>query len=556
MTPPSPTALATRRVPFSAFKTFPPLFERYCTAYEDVAEFYAGDFRSAEARRAAADRAAAHERDRATLADVLLEQNERWGLGPKTRENIEALRERGTVAVVTGQQVGFLTGPLYTVYKTITALQLAEQLAEETGRTVVPVFWVEGEDHDFEEIAGVTVLSRNEARKIRYAGPEMPHEGNLGAVGRLPLDGQAEAALGELDEALPPTEFKDALMARVRDAYAADVHLEDAFVRLLRDFFPEAGLVFLNPDDVRLKALTAPLFRREIEDGEAAAARVERASEKLRGPFHAQVQARPLNLFLLDASGRHPIDLEGDGRFRLRNRGRSFTKDELLGRLDEAPEQFSPNVILRPLMQDLLLPTAAYVAGPGEVSYFAQYKGVYDWAGIPMPIIYPRASATLVESKVQKVLERYGLGVADFEEETDKVFRRLVVGGLEADVDEAFKGCHAAPAPGRRRSEAEGAGGGPDARQGGGGGADVARQGAGAAEGAGGEGGEAEPGRRARPARKSRRGPLPRRQAPGAHPLRALLPQQVQPRPPRRPPRHPLPRHDGAPGRGAVGFFE
>ena len=227
-------------------------------------------------------------------------------------------------------------------------------------------------------------------------------------------------------------------MARVRDAYAPDVRLEDAFVHLLRDFFPEAGLVFLNPDDVRLKRLTAPLFRREIEDGETAAARIEEASEKLRGSFHAQVQPRPLNLFLLDESGRHPIDLEG-GRFRLRGRERSFTKAELLSRLDEAPEEFSPNVVLRPLMQDLLVPTAAYVAGPSEVSYFAQYKGVYEWAGLPMPIIYPRASATLVESKVQKVLDRYDLDVAAFEEEVEKVFRRLVVGGLEADVDEAFK---------------------------------------------------------------------------------------------------------------------
>lgn len=439
MTNPSPTMLATRRVPFSAFKTFPALFERYCTAYEDVAAFYAGDFRSADARRAAADRAAAHERDRTMLADVLLKQNERWGLGPKTRDNIEALRERDTVAVVTGQQVGFLTGPLYTIYKTITALQLAEQLAEETGRTVVPVFWVEGEDHDFEEIAGVTVLSRNDVLQIRYAAPTLPDKGNVGAVGRLALDGKAEAALSELDEALPPTEFKDDLMARVRDAYAPDVRLEDAFVHLLRTLFPEAGLVFLNPDDVRLKAMARPLFRREIEDGVAAAAHVEEASEKLRGPFHAQVQARPLNLFLLDESGRYPLDLE-KGRFHLRNRSRSFTKGELLDRLEAAPEQFSPNVILRPLMQDLLLPTAAYVAGPSEVSYFAQYKGVYDWAEIPMPIIYPRASATLVEAKVQKVLDRYDLDVSAFEEKVDKVFRRLVLIGLEADVDEAFKG--------------------------------------------------------------------------------------------------------------------
>lgn len=433
-----PTALAMRRVPFNAFKAFPDLFERYCTAYEDVAAFYAGDFRDAGVRRAAADRAAGHPRDRATLADVLLEQNTRWGLGPKTRGHIEALRREDAVAVVTGQQVGFLTGPLYTVYKTITALQLAERLAEETGRPVVPVFWVEGEDHDFEEIAGVKVLKRNEPLDVRYTGHAPPKDGNAGAVGRLRLSGAVEEALAQLSEALPPTEFKDDLMAGVREAYAPDVRLEDAFVNLLRRLFPEAGLVFLNPDNVRLKALTRPLFRREIEDGEAAAACIKAASEKLRGPFHAQVQARPSNLFLLSEGGRYPLDLE-DGHFRLRGRGQSFTEEKLLGLLEEAPERFSPNVILRPLMQDLLVPTAAYVAGPSEVSYFAQYKDVYAWAGLPMPVIYPRASATLVESKVQKVLDRYDLAVPDFEDEVEKVFHRLVVSGIEAGVDDAFK---------------------------------------------------------------------------------------------------------------------
>ena len=437
MTPSSPTTLAARRVPFSAFETFSKLFQQYSANYSEVAGFYAGDFRKAEDRRAAADRAAAHERDRATVADVLLEQNERWGLSPKTREHIEKLRDPETVAVVTGQQVGVLTGPLYTVYKTITALQLVEKLAEETGRPVVPVFWVEGEDHDFEEIAGVTLLSRNEPVAIRYSGHTPPPDGNAGAVGRLALSGEVEEMLSALDEALPPTDFKDDLMAKVREAYASGTLLEDAFVHLMRALFPDAGIVFLNPDDARLKALARPLFRREIEDGEAAAARVEAQSEKLRGPYHAQVQARPSNLFLLDDDGRYPLDLE-DGRFTLRGQDRSFTQAELLDVLDETPERLSPNVILRPLMQDLLVPTAAYVAGPGEIAYFAQYKGVYDWAGIPMPIIYPRASVTLVEGRVQKVLDRYDLSVPDLGEELEKVFRRLVLGGME-DVEEAFK---------------------------------------------------------------------------------------------------------------------
>ena len=437
MTNPSTTALDVQRVPFSAFETFSKLFQQYSADYDAVADFYAGDFRDAGDRHAAADRAAAYDRDRAAVADVLLEQNERWGLSPKTREHIEALRDPEAVAVVTGQQVGVLTGPLYTVYKTITALQLAEQLAEETGRPVVPVFWVEGEDHDFEEIAGVTVLDGNEPVAIRYEGHTPPADGNAGAVGRLALSGEVEAMLGTLSEALPPTDFKDDVMAKVRAAYAPGTQLEDAFVHLVRALFPNAGLVFLNPDDARLKRLTRPLFRREIEDGETAAARVEAASEKLRGPYHAQVQPRPSNLFLLDDEGRYPLDLE-NGRFTLRGQGRSFSRAELLDVLEETPERLSPNVILRPLMQDLLVPTAAYVAGPGEVAYFAQYKGVYDWAEIPMPIIYPRASVTLVESKVQKVLDRYSLTVPDFGEELEKVFRRLVLGEME-DVDQGFK---------------------------------------------------------------------------------------------------------------------
>lgn len=436
---PSTTVPAVRRCSFETLSAFSDLFARYCTDYDSVATYYAGDFRSAEVRRSAARRAAEHSRDRDHLADVLLEQNEHWGLSEATRTHIEMLRNPESVAVVTGQQVGLFTGPLYTIYKTITALHLAERLSAETGRPVVPVFWVEGEDHDFDEIAHTHLLHRNDVVEVGYEGHAEPDEGNWGAVGRLALTEHIDALIDQLDELLPSSDFKPAVMERVRAAYTPGTSLEDAFTRLMRSFFPEAGLVFMNPDDARLKRLVQPLFRREIEEYATSYRRMESVSETLREAFHAQVHAKPTNLFWLDDTGRFPIDAQEEGSFVLRGTGHTFSEDELLDQLEEAPERFSPNVVLRPLMQDTLLPTATYVAGPSEVAYFAQYKGIYEWAGVPMPLIHPRASVSLVESKVQKVLDKYGLTVSDFGGDFEQLFQGVVVDTMDVDVDAVFK---------------------------------------------------------------------------------------------------------------------
>jgi bacillithiol biosynthesis cysteine-adding enzyme BshC len=431
------TLSPVRRCPPADLGAFPDLFVDYCTDYDAVADFYPGDWRDADTRRAAAERAAARPADRDVLADILAEQNAEWGAGATAQENVDALRDPETVAVVTGQQVGLFTGPLYTIYKTITTLQLAEEWAEQTGRRVVPVFWVEGEDHDFEEIASAHVLQHNEVVPLEYT-PGVPD--NPGAVGRLPLNGVIDDVLSRLDEALPDSDFKPAVMERVRGAYQSGASIEDAFAHLLRSLFKGEGLVFMNPDDARLKALTRPLFRRELEDPETPAARIDATSQALRDRgYHAQVHARPTNLFWLDDDARRPIDLGDDGQFRLRHTDRTFTRDELLDRLDATPERFSPNVVLRPLMQDHLLPTAAYVAGPGEISYFAQYGDVYDWADLDQPLLHPRASVSLVEGKVQKVLDKYDLRVCDFRNDLDALFQTVVVDTMEVDVDAAFQ---------------------------------------------------------------------------------------------------------------------
>lgn len=441
---PARTLPAVHRIPFSDLDAFPDLFVDVANRDLQALAYYAGDWGDADTRRSMANTVAQQPVDRDVLADTLTDQNQHWSpdgtLSPAVGDNIDELRDPESVAIVTGQQAGFLGGPLYTIYKTITALQLADQVAEETERPVIPVFWVAGEDHDFKEIAHASILHRNEVVRLEYPEPSLPNgdRDNTGAVGRIKLTGEINALLSALDEHLPDSDFKPGVMRPLRDAYREGATAGDAFARLMRSLFEGTGLVLMTPDDPRLKRLVQPLFRRDLTDSQTAVDAVLSAGEQLeRDGYHAQVHAAPTNLFLLDDNGRLPIDREEDG-FRLRGTDRTFTESELLDRLDASPEDFSPNVVLRPLMQDTLLPTLAYIAGPGETSYFAQYKAVYEWAEIQMPLIYPRASVSLVESKVRSVLDAFDLSVADLTRDVEKLFQNLVVDEMVVDVDAVF----------------------------------------------------------------------------------------------------------------------
>jgi len=437
----------TTRLPFRRFeRSFSALFQTYCDDVGALSDFYPGDPWSEEARAAAAERAAAGEHEREPVADALEAQNAALSasgtLSDATRASLGALRDPEGVAVVTGQQVGLFGGPLYTVYKTLTTLQLAERLREETGRPVAPVFWLAGEDHDFAEVAAARLLRRNELAEVRLPDPDPGAEGqrNVGPVGRLAPEDALADALDALSGVLPASDFKPALMETVRRAYAPGTPLQTAFARLLRALLPdEAGLVFAHPDHRRLKAQAAPLFRREIEAPRAAAEHVADAGQQLEDAGgHAQLTAHPVNLFLLEEEGRLPLDLADDGTFSVRGTERFFTEGELLDRLDDEPERFSPGVVLRPLMQDRLLPTAAYVAGPAEVAYHGQLGGVYETFGVERPLVYPRASATLLEGKVEKVLDKFGLDSADLEGDPERLFQDLVEQDMEVDLDALF----------------------------------------------------------------------------------------------------------------------
>ena len=313
------TLPSVRTCPFEDLDAFPDLFTAYVTYDDAIADFYAGDWRRSDVRQQAAQVAAARPQDRAQLANVLAEQNARWTAGAATQRNVEALRDPETVAVVTGQQVGLFTGPLYTILKTLTTLQQAEAWSAAWDRPVVPVFWIAGEDHDFSEVAQTTMLRRNETVPLRYALDDGQTDTERGAVGRLRLTEAITDTIRALDEALPPSDFKPEVMDAVRTAYAPGTTMTDAFATLLHRLFADTGLVCMTPDDARLKAQARDLFRRDLLDPTGAADRVNQTGRTLiDAGFHQQVTARPTNLFWLDEHGRYPIDQIGRASCRER----------------------------------------------------------------------------------------------------------------------------------------------------------------------------------------------------------------------------------------------
>ena len=393
-------------------------------------------------RARAAQVAAESARHRDAVADVLAEQNRAWGASPEVLGLVEALRQPDAVAVVTGQQLGLFAGPLYTVWKARSAVRLAARLAQETGRPVVPVFWLADEDHDFAEIRGATFTRSDTVIHATYADGRPP-DADRGAVGRIVLGRVPTArALEGLESALPDGPHRAQALRLARDAYQPGRAMRDAFALLLRALVPD--IVLMSADDARLKRLAAPVLEQEIRRWPETLRALERRGAELeRAGFHVQVAPTPVNLFRMGGGHRTPLD-PADGGLVPRGSDQSLTTADALRQLAEAPETWSPNVVLRPLVQDTLLPTAAYVAGPGEAAYFAQLGPVYELFGVPMPVIEPRLSLTVIEPGIDKILDRYSLGLGDLgagpdpAETLHALWRRLALDASGLGLGTAF----------------------------------------------------------------------------------------------------------------------
>jgi bacillithiol biosynthesis cysteine-adding enzyme BshC len=427
-------------VDYGAFQHPPsPLFRDYLTGAKRASRFYDGGRWDLDALAASADRAVSFARDRDALAAALSAQQEGRRAG-EAAARARQLARPDAVAVVTGQQAVLLGGPLFVLYKAVAAMTLAARLEARRGRPVVPVFWVAADDHDFAEVRSTSVLDEGgQIHTLRYTPQREPVGQPASAV---ILDETITAIVEELGGALPSGPHRDALVARVAECYRPGESLSGAFARLLSSLLP--GLVVLDPSDAALKALMAPVMSRELSERSPTSRLAEEVGrDLLAAGYHQQVPVRPgfLNLFLADGE-RRPLALD-DGQVEVRGTERRIPLEEAVRAVRSRPEEWSPGVLLRPLAQDHLLPTAAYVGGPAEIAYHAQIGPSYRHFGIPRPALVPRPSVTVVEPPQARALEAEGLSLSDLQADAEAVLARWAREAYP-EVEAAFASTRAA----------------------------------------------------------------------------------------------------------------
>ncbi len=377
--------------------------------------------------------------DRNLLCDVLEELNKSCKASEKTLENIKLLRDEDCVAVVSGQQAGLFTGPLYTIYKALSAVKMTECLTAR-GFKAVPVFWIATEDHDFEEVSKVSVInSDGELVEVKNE-PQRCYE-NL-PVGYVNLDDSIKPSIDKLFDELQHTEFTDELRNLVEETWKPGVDYGDAFARLLTNFLGKYGLIMLCPLDVRLKKLATPIYVDAIKKSdEIVSALRQRSLELEKAGYHAQVLVTedyfPLFWQSKDRT-RHALKKNANGNFKTKDIEREFTLEELADIALVEPQRFSPSVVLRSVVQDYLLPTICYFGGAAEIAYFAQSAEVYRILKRPVTPIFHRQSFTIVESKHAKTLKKYDLQLKDLFAGLENLMPRIVEDFLNREMGEVF----------------------------------------------------------------------------------------------------------------------
>jgi bacillithiol biosynthesis cysteine-adding enzyme BshC len=429
------SAAPAQVLPFEAFsQPLSPLFLDYLAGRRSVFPFLGDGGFDMEGLLAAAARTAAHRRPLDAVAAALARQQSERG-APEAATEAGRLAEPGAVAVVTGQQAGLFGGPLFVLHKALCTLEIARRLSESRAEPVVPVFWVASEDHDFAEVRSVCVIDGNGGiRPLRYTPAEEPTGQPAWSI---VLDDDVSRLVSQLRESLPSSPSRDDVVAIVEECYRPGQTLSGAFARLLSRLLP--GLVVLDPSDPALKAAMAPVLAREIEEASPSSRLALEAGEALLAAgYHQQVPVRPgfLNLFVLAEGERRAIAI-ADGDLEVRGLGRTLSVGDALRQLAADPVPWSPNALLRPIAQDAMLPTAAYVGGPAEIAYHAQIGAAYPHFGVPRPALVPRPSVTLVEPAQVRALEAEGLALPDLAGDPEAVLGRWVR-QTYPEVDEAF----------------------------------------------------------------------------------------------------------------------
>jgi bacillithiol biosynthesis cysteine-adding enzyme BshC len=372
---------------------------------------------------------------RQRVADILERQNKAWGASPKTLENIARLRG-GATAVVTGQQVGLFGGPLFSFFKALSTVKLASE-ATTAGCDSVPVFWLATTDHDLAEINHVSILGADGLLQNLAVPTQGVHDAPVGAVTFGPeIDSLVEAAALSLGDS-EVTSF-------LKESYRSGENFGSAYARLFSRLFADWGVVLLDAADPELQQIAQPIYAQAVQRAaELDDSLLARGKELEAAGYHQQVKVTPSStlLFMLRNGSRTPVHRRAGGasaetEFLVGDQ--IISQTEMLRRIASEPELFSANVLLRPVVQDFLLPTLVYVGGAAEIAYFGQGSVVYKALLERATPILPRFSATLVENKPQALLERYRLTLPDLFQGPESLRERLAKHALPADLQSAF----------------------------------------------------------------------------------------------------------------------
>jgi bacillithiol biosynthesis cysteine-adding enzyme BshC len=383
-----------------------------------------------------ADRvAASFSGDRSRLVEMLLDYNREMGCSPQTEVQIEKLQDPRAVVVLCGQQAGLLGGPLYTMYKGICAVKLAGKLELELGRPVVPVFWIAAEDHDFSEANHTWVPTENRPQRIQL---ELEHGGE--PVGQLALSDEAgKSVLQALGAVAPESEFLPEIFASLEETRQASRTPADWFARMMARLYAQEGLVLFNPLNIEGRRMASAFFVEAIHKQDEMQTALANREAALRAEgYPLQVEREPESTMLMVVAGKRTALYFREGRYATRDGSLSYSKEELLELAEREPESLSPNVLLRPLVQDFLFPTVAFIPGPGELAYFTQVMALYPVFDMTPPVLWPRPGLTVIEPRLARYITRYEIPerelLRDLSETLSGVLRRV----NDVDIDSVF----------------------------------------------------------------------------------------------------------------------
>tara|TARA_R110000868_G_scaffold37111_1_gene131262 strand:- start:479 stop:2089 length:1611 start_codon:yes stop_codon:yes gene_type:complete len=409
---------------------FSKLFNTYVEDFSILSDFYTVNPFNNESVKTKADTIDKSENKKEFIKG-LDEYHRYLGISKDQKRQLSKFSEEDSLVIVTGQQLGVYGGPLFTVYKTITTILLARKWEKELGKPVVPVFWLADEDHDFEEIASIGIPDYDAFRSIG-----LKQESNGQPVSVQQIQATIKEFTQNVKSGLPETDFTDALFTMLEEYYSEGKSHVQAFAQLINSWFAGEGLLIVGSNFEPIKRLLAETFSKSISKSDEIFKSLNLKSVELDKEFHRQVVVSESNLFYLDPSqGRLKLEKNNDTWIA---GSLTLSEEKLVSMIEKNPENFSPNVFLRPVIQDKLLPTLGYVAGPGELSYYGQMKNLYPIFDLEMPIIFPRLSITFIESGIERIMEKLPFEMCSYNQRIEDLVAAYVDQTNTKDIEGVF----------------------------------------------------------------------------------------------------------------------